>query len=227
MKRLIDEPEDEVTRLLLQAGANHRPPRFGKLRLMAALGLGSAVSLSASKALAGLSTSGAKASLVLAVVGASAGAGYVLLAPPSEPPGPRLSAPAAAAAPAAPGLPATRPLAAEEKVAAAAVDAEAPPVHARERGVRPPRRASVRKRLALEKSARPDDGVHAESPPAAPTGSSRSLRDETLWLDRLRVAAEQNDLAEFEDLLRGYEQRFPEGQLGLEARRLRDLISVR
>lgn len=98
---------------------------------------------------------------------------------------------------------------------------------ARERGVRPPRRASVRKRLALEKSARPDDGVHAESPPAAPTGSSRSLRDETLWLDRLRVAAEQNDLAEFEDLLRGYEQRFPEGQLGLEARRLRDLISVR
>jgi hypothetical protein len=95
MKRLVDrnDPDDEVVRLLIRSGADHHPAPGSKMRLMAALGVGSAVGLSASKVLAWLGTSSGKAALAMSVVGAAAGGAYVMASSPATP---SAAAPAAA-----------------------------------------------------------------------------------------------------------------------------------
>jgi len=99
MKRLLDEndPKDEVLRLLIRAGANHHPPRSGKMRMVAALGLGSAVGLSASEVLAWLGTGSSKVALAVTVIGVAAGGTYLAKAPAS----PVAAPPALSAAPSA------------------------------------------------------------------------------------------------------------------------------
>lgn len=106
MKRLVDEddPNDEVVRLLIRAAANHHPPPSGKMRLIAALGVGSAIGLSASNVLAWLGTSSGKVALAVTVVGAAAGGTY--LATAREVPEARVAQVSAKAAPTPPRAPA-------------------------------------------------------------------------------------------------------------------------
>jgi hypothetical protein len=51
-----------------------------------------------------------------------------------------------------------------------------------------------------------------------------SLSEETRWVDRLRLASENQDRPGFERLLEQYTERFPRGQLYPEVERLRTLL---
>lgn len=211
MKRLLDEPTDEVTRLLIRAGANHQPPRMGKFRLLASLGLGGAIGLSTREVLAWLGTGGGKVALAVTVIGASAGGVYSLAgAPRAEPRHPAPSAPAfvvKAAIEDQPAPLAAAPLAVLARDAPHQAEQDPPPLPARRGAVRPRR------------TARAADS----SPPVAPPSQAlarRLLTEETLWVDQLRVAAEHGDRTSFERLRQGYAEQFPEGQLRPEVHRL-------
>ena len=75
MKKLLDETTDELTRELLLAGVEHRPPPGNKAQLIVALGAGSALGLFSSKALAWFGTSAGKLT-VLGVTLSVAGVVY-------------------------------------------------------------------------------------------------------------------------------------------------------
>jgi hypothetical protein len=234
MKRLVDQddPDDEVVRLLIRAGANHQPAPGSKLRLMAALGVGSAVGLSASEVLAWLGTSSGKVALTLTVVGAAAGGAYVMASSP-EPLArvsvpamsvpamsvPAMSVPAAPAAASPDAAPVAAPSVAEPE---RAVQPE-PPAAAASPGAPEPRLERQPARRTPARAAPPRARVPAPEPtPAASDEAAReaSLSEETLWVDRLRVAAEGHDRPAFERLLEQYVERFPEGQLRPEVNRL-------
>lgn len=220
MKRLVDlnDPDDEVVRLLIRAGANHQPAPGGKMRLMASLGVGSAVGLSASKVLAWLGTSSGKVALAVTVVGSAAGGAYVMA---SSPTAPSVAAPVTAA-PAASSLP---PL---EQATARAAEPQilepfslepSSPEPSTPRGTLPqPREPRTAPHAAPSRRSPPPE----PAPPASEAQAHRaSLSDETTWVDRLRVAAESQDRPAFERLLVQYGERFPEGQLHPEVNRLR------
>lgn len=74
MKRLVDESTDELTRSLLVAGIEHRPPPGNRRRVMLALGAGGAFGLFSSNAFAWLGTTAGKvtaASVVVGIAGAA------------------------------------------------------------------------------------------------------------------------------------------------------------
>jgi hypothetical protein len=224
MKRLVDQddPDDEVVRLLIRAGANHQPAPGSKLRLMAALGVGSAVGLSASEVLAWLGTSSGKVALTLTVVGAAAGGAYVMASSP-EPLArvsmPAMSVPAAPAAASPDAAPVAAPSVAEPE---RAVRPE-PPAAAASPSAPEPRLERQPARRTPARAAPPRARLPAPEPtPAASDEATReaSLSEETLWVDRLRVAAERRDRPAFERLLEQYVERFPEGQLRPEVNRL-------
>jgi hypothetical protein len=229
MKRLLDEPSDEVTWLLIRAGANHQPPRTGKLRLLASLGLGSVIGLSAREALAWLGTGSGKIGLAVTVLGASAGGVYALAgAPAAEVPRPGPSTPAlVVTAPPAPAvLPPVLPSAAPSAVTAvsSAAHDEAPVEREQAEPRAPARRRAARAAEAPMADAVPTDSVPMADELPSPALSARRLTEETLWVDRLRVAAERGDRAGFLLLQQGYTQQFPEGQLRPEVNRLREAL---
>jgi hypothetical protein len=78
MKRLVDESTDELTRSLLVAGIEHRPPPGNRRRVMLALGAGGAFGLLSSNAFAWLSTTAGKVTAASVVVGI-AGAALVVV----------------------------------------------------------------------------------------------------------------------------------------------------
>jgi hypothetical protein len=80
MKRLLDESTDELTRSLLVAGIEHRPPPGNKARVMMAIGAGSTLGLFSSNAFAWLGTTAGKVTAVGVAVGV---AGAVFIAAPS------------------------------------------------------------------------------------------------------------------------------------------------
>lgn len=218
MKRLVDrnDPDDEIVRLLIRAGANHRPAPGAKMRLMAALGVGSAVGLSASKVLAWLGTSSGKVALAVSVVGTAAGGAYVVAASSAAP----VEAARAAATverptarrfeppPAEPAL--AKPPLAEPTLEPSSVEPGVPTRrHEQQTAVRA---AASRQNLPPAKPA----SVASEA-----RARKASLSDETTWVDQLRVAAESQDRPAFERLLEQYTERFPEGQLHPEVNRLR------
>lgn len=233
MKRLVDQddPGDDVLRLLIRAGANHQPSPTSKMRMMAALGLGSAVGLSASKVLAWLGTSSGKVALSATVIGVAAAGTFALTSQPvaevtsqplaatsvgrmpggSQPIAPtpverlavRADAQQAATAPAEPRL--EQPALAPDRNAPAAL---VPP---RERRTAPRALTSPPGRFP---SAAPRSDVDTPERQA-------SLAVETAWVDQLRLAAEGQDRQAFERLLGQYAQRFPQGQLHPEVNRLR------
>jgi hypothetical protein len=86
MKRLLDESTDELTRSLLQAGVEHRPPPGNKRQLIVAMGAGGALGLFSSNAFAWLGTTAGKVTAAGVAVGV-AGAVFVAgpLLRPSEP----------------------------------------------------------------------------------------------------------------------------------------------
>ena len=229
MKRLVDldDPDDEVVRLLIRAGASHQPSPGGKMRLIAALGVGSAVGLSASKVLAWLGTSSGKVALAVTVAGTAAGGAYVLTgaAPDaSSPPAPpSVAAPAIVSAATAPSvlpevapLPLDTPEPALDAVSAPAVEAGEAVERATARSGRraPPRSARATPRAPLAEPAPPPETLERRA----------SLSDETAWVDRLRMAAEAGDRPGFERLASEYDERFPEGQLHPEVNRLRSSL---
>lgn len=75
MKKLVDETTDELTRSLLMAGIEHRPPAGNRAQLLVALGAGSAVGLFSAKAFGWLGTGTGKVTLVSMAIGV-AGAVY-------------------------------------------------------------------------------------------------------------------------------------------------------
>jgi hypothetical protein len=217
MKRLVDrnDPEDEVVRLLIRSGANHQPAPGSKMRLMAALGVGSAVGLSASKVLAWLGTSGGKVALAVSVVGTAAGGAYVMAGSPVTP---------IAAAPAAATF--EQPMFEQPMARAAEPPAAEPILEA------PSSERSAPRRTPAQPHEQRTAGRAAPSrrslPPAQPASVASEARahrarlsDETIWVDQLRVAAESQDRPAFERLLEQYAERFPEGQLHPEVNRLR------
>ena len=78
MKRLVDESTDELTRSLLVAGIEHRPPPGNRARVMMALGAGGALGLFSSNAFAWLGTTAGKVTAASVVVGI-AGAALVVV----------------------------------------------------------------------------------------------------------------------------------------------------
>lgn len=78
MKRLVDESTDELTRALLVAGIEHRPPPGNRARVMMALGAGGALGLFSSNAFAWLGTTAGKVTAASVVVGI-AGAALVVV----------------------------------------------------------------------------------------------------------------------------------------------------
>jgi hypothetical protein len=216
MKRLVDlnDPDDDVVRLLIRAGANHQPAPGGKMRLMASLGVASAVGLSASKVLAWLGTSSGKVALAVTVVGIAAGGAYVMA---GSPPAPSVAAPSAAAPAAPSALPpfeqATARAAEPPIIEPSSLEPNAPA-----RTLAQPHEQRTAPRAAPSRRSPPP-----EPAPVASEAQARraSLSDETTWVDRLRVAAESQDRPAFERLLEQYGERFPEGQLHPEVNRLR------
>ena len=79
MKRLLDESTDELTRSLLEAGAEDRPPPGNQRQLIVALGAGGALGLFSSNAFAWLGTTAGKVTAAGVAVGV---AGAVLVAGP-------------------------------------------------------------------------------------------------------------------------------------------------
>jgi len=79
MKRLLDESTDELTRSLLQAGVEHRPPAGNKRQLIMAMGAGGALGLFSSNAFAWLGTTAGKVTAAGVAVGV---AGAVFVAGP-------------------------------------------------------------------------------------------------------------------------------------------------
>jgi hypothetical protein len=79
MKRLVDESTDELTRSLLAAGIEHRPPPGNKAQVIVAIGAGGALGLFSSNAFAWLGTAAGKVTAVGAAVGI---AGAVFVAVP-------------------------------------------------------------------------------------------------------------------------------------------------
>ncbi len=77
MKKLLHETTDDLTRELLLAGVEHRPPPGNKAQLIVALGAGSALGLFSSNALAWFGTSAGKLTVLSVTLGV-AGAVYVV-----------------------------------------------------------------------------------------------------------------------------------------------------
>jgi hypothetical protein len=98
MKRLVDESTDELTRSLLVAGIEHRPPQRNKATVIVALGAGGALGLFSSNALAWLGTTAGKVTAVGAAVGI-AGAVFVAVPALQGDSGPRAGATASRGAP--------------------------------------------------------------------------------------------------------------------------------
>jgi hypothetical protein len=83
MKRLLDESTDELTRSLLAAGIEHRPPPGNKAQVIVAIGAGGALGLFSSNTFAWLGTTAGKVTAVGAAVGI---AGAVFVAVPAARP---------------------------------------------------------------------------------------------------------------------------------------------
>jgi hypothetical protein len=217
MKRLVDrnDPDDEIVRLLIRAGANHRPAPGAKMRLMAALGVGSAVGLSASKVLAWLGTSSGKVALAVSVVGTAAGGAYMVAASSAAP----IEAARAAATVERATARRFEPAPAEPPLAEPILEPSSvePGVPGRAPTQRHEQQTAVRAAASRQ-----------NPPPAKPASVASeararkaSLSDETTWVDQLRVVAESQDRPAFERLLEQYTEHFPEGQLRPEVNRLR------
>lgn len=213
MKRLLDDPTDEVTRLLIQAAVDHQPPPSGKMRLVTALGVGSAVGLLSSEVFAWLSTAAGKATLGLAVVGVAA-AGVAASSAYST----RVEhdAPQGHAAPPVMAHPASSSASLQLEEAAASHDT---------------RRLDASERLPIQPSAidRPRDKLtppprarerERAAPRAEPRADQRRLGEETRWVDKMKVAAERGEGETLRRLLTGYAEKFPEGQLRPEVERI-------
>lgn len=221
MKRLLDDPTDEVTRLLIRAGVDHQPPRDGKLRLVAALGVGGAFSLLSSEVFAWLGTSAGKATLAVAALGAAASGVYSasgedersqLLARPPAHVAPAHVAPADVARPVQVAQEGASPL--SEETAAQSVEAGAAP-----RLQRSPTREAARRTAPRVPEPARQHPVGVEGQP-----DERRLGVETRWVDRLRAAAERNDRETLQRLLDAYAEEFPEGQLRPEVDRIQGAL---
>lgn len=210
MKRLLDDPTDEVTRLLIRAGVDHQPPRAAKARLVATLGMGSAVGLLSSKVFAWLSTGAGKATLGMAAVSVAAGGVYSARVerdlPQSHAAPPAMARPA----PPAPSLPLEEPEA--HDVAEALAHGEPLPIQ-------PP--TIDRPRGSPMPPARPREREQA-SPSTEPQPDQRRLGEETRWVDRMKLAAERGDGETLRRLLTEYVEKFPEGQLRPEVDRIKN-----
>lgn len=210
MKRLLDESGDEVTRLLIEAGVEHQPPRDGKVRLMTALGVGSALGLASSEVWAWFGTGTGKVVATVAFVGAAAGGAYV--ATVDEQPGATLAHGAPTVRVAEPPHVASDPPPVPEPPAVAQVEAEPPSVEAA-----PEHDRGVARRTAKRKLTRPSE-----------PRDERRLGEETAAVDRLKRLAERGESDAVSALLESYYARFPEGQLRPEVERLqRELQTAR
>lgn len=238
MKRLIDETSDDLTHSLLQAGIDHRPPVGNQAHLLVALGAGSALGLTTSKALGFWGTSAGKLTLVgLSAAGVGlAGAFYTATAEPDA----QHATSALHAAPAKTVAAAPAPLAPSEPPAR---DVPSPAEHAgpvigttpaqpeaagtAEREQRPARQtpaARPRRQAERQSPVEPRGGADETSPPpdesAAAQVPSWGLDTEVEWVDAMRSAVRQGDRANLARLLERYRATFPEGQLRQEVAEL-------
>jgi hypothetical protein len=214
MKKLLDESTDDLTRSLLQAGIEHRPPAGAKAQLILALGAGSAVGLFSSNAFAWLGTSAGKLTL-LSVTLAVAGAVYVSVAASGEeelalnassaPEGPApLSAPPAVDP--AEGPPGTVQGPEEEEVAASPTGTRRAVSNRGKSSAKPERRKSG----ALPAAA-------SEPLDAAQQVAERARLDaEVKLVDDMHGAARHKDHVALKRLLDIYRTTFPDGQLRQE-----------
>lgn len=144
MKRLLDESTDELTRSLLQAGVEDRPPPGNQRQLIIAMGAGGALGLFSSNAFAWLGTTAGKvtaAGVAVSVAGAVFVGGPLLVGGASDDgAGPRLAARSGADGSVEPAgtparasdEPAAAPLAAEPSSGPAALPLHEPAAMARE-----------------------------------------------------------------------------------------------
>lgn len=232
MKRLLDESTDELTRSLLQAGIEHRPPPGNQRRVIMALGAGGAFGLFSSNAFAWLGTTTGKLTAAGVAVGV---AGAVFVAAPlvrsgdASPAAVRSAASRAAPvevpAPAMEPAGAVDPGGAErddgEGVLAEAMRAEAAradePEARRGRKAARARRAEARKaaRARKKKTSAPAAAESVAAPEEA--ASERAALDaEVRLVDDMHRAARREDLDALASLVAAYRARFPEGQLKKE-----------
>ncbi|HTV23740.1 MAG TPA: hypothetical protein VMG12_33850 [Polyangiaceae bacterium] len=241
MKRLVDETTDELTRSLLSAGIEHRPPPGNKAQVIVALGAGGAVGLFSSNAFAWLSTTAGKATLV-SVTAVSVAVGAVWVAAPAErqasstsPSNGNVTAQLRASNEAAPSLPEAASPQAAGSGAVSPPSAEAASVvattvdDARADEGRP--KASARRerarRLAAKRAAAREAAKEAaaeassEASPAAqapdePSAEQAALDTEVRLVDDMHWAARRNDHAALGRFLEQYRSAFPDGQLKKE-----------
>jgi hypothetical protein len=223
MKKLLDETTDELTRELLLAGVEHRPPSGNKAQLLVALGAGSALGLFSSNALAWFGTSAGKLT-VLGVTLGVAGAVYVVAplwtAGPSTQRAPEGSALRAISEPEAP-VSGSTPGAAAAVVPAAdvpdrpavggLVPSEGRPDPAPDGESLPPKREPRRNGPLPAVSTLPAVGALGEQ------RVDRSRLDaEVRLVDDMHWAARRNDREALGRFLETYRLTFPDGELKKE-----------
>jgi hypothetical protein len=220
MKKLLDESTDDLTRSLLQAGIEHRPPAGAKAQLILALGAGGAVGLFSSNAFAWLGTSAGKLT-VLSVTLAVAGAVFVGVAGSEQEQlalnassAPETSTPPASAPVAAPpgaGLTEVPPggsQAPEQGVAASPLDARN---QRSNRGNGAGKTSERRKAGSLPAAASESQGELAQQ-----VEERARLDAEVQLVDDMHGAARHKDHAALKRLLTIYRASFPDGQLRQE-----------
>jgi hypothetical protein len=197
VKRLLDEPTDDLTRDLLGAARAHRPGSDAKARLLLSLGVGGGVSLWSAKAHAWLTTSVAKATLGSAVLGSAVlglavGSAYVLSREDGEPR--RSEAP--------PG-----------NASSTEAPLATPDDHATPAAPSPSVAASPPEKLEPAAPARP--AVRS----TAPVGDARLL-EEIRRVDEMRLSLRSGRRSQLRDQIARYRARFAAGRLSPEVDRL-------
>jgi hypothetical protein len=221
MKKLLDESTDDLTRSLLQAGIEHRPPAGAKAQLILALGAGGAVGLFSSNAFAWLGTTAGKLT-VLSMTLAVAGAVYVGVSGTGE----ERLAHDASSAPEASAPEASAP---EASVPPAAHLAEGPPAGSPAPQVGVAASQADARRLGVNRgknSGKTSERRKAGTWPAAPSEPAGELSQqvaerarldaEVELVDDMHGAARHEDHATLKRLLEIYRTRFPDGQLRQE-----------
>lgn len=202
MKRLVDETTDELTRSLLSAGIEHRPPPGNKAQVIVALGAGSAVGLFSSNAFAWLSTTAGKVTAVSVAVGV---AGAVWVAAPaakqasSASPAPNHAVAATSDAP-APSVESTTALASPTAVSPTAMSPTAvSPTAVTPPAVSPPAVATADDAAEVSAPNAPAaDGLasSARRERARPVGAKRSSAKHRAAREKVAVAAAARSAAE-------------------------------
>ena len=196
-RRLIDETDDQVERLLLQEARSYRASGQARHGALAALGLVS-TAMTVAKASAAATSWSVKAWFAAGVVVGAAATGVTVLTTQSDPAQPPTQSAVVAPVPTPPAREATPPSPPAEPAVAPSQPAAAPPEAA------PAPKVSTK--------PRPSGTTQSKEPSAAST-----LSEEVAALDAAQTALQAGSPGRALRLLDAHAARFPRGRLGLEA----------